>query len=135
MSIVFVDVNIPMYAAGSAHKFKGPSIRFLRRIAEGEIDAVTDAEVFSEILHRFSAIGRHAEGLAIYDGFRQIVPVVLPVPVEAVDDARAVLQSTPRISSRDALHVAIMRREGLTRIASYDEGFDGLKDIRRIQPR
>jgi len=49
---VFIDTNIPMYAAGKEHSFKAPSISLLHAIADGELDAVTDCEVFQEILHR-----------------------------------------------------------------------------------
>ncbi|MBI2894509.1 MAG: type II toxin-antitoxin system VapC family toxin [Deltaproteobacteria bacterium] len=135
MSSVFIDVNIPMYAAGGDHPHKSPSVRFLRRVAEGAVEAVTDAEVFQELLHRYRAIGRLSDGLAVYDQFRRIVPVVLPVSIGAVDDARALLGSAPNVGSRDAIHVAVMRRSRITRVASFDAGFDAIKGIRRIVPR
>ena len=46
MSRVFIDVNIPMYAAGTVHPLKEPSQRVVMAIATGYLDAVTDAEVF-----------------------------------------------------------------------------------------
>ena len=37
-----------------------------------------------------------------------------------------------RLSSRDALHAAVMGRDGATRIMSFDAGFDGLPGITRL---
>lgn len=36
------------------------------------------------------------------------------------------------LSARDALHAAVMRREGVSRIMSFDGGFDALPGITRI---
>jgi len=135
MNPVFIDTNLPMYAAGREHPHRLPAIAYLRRVAEGDVAAATDAEVFQEILHRYKAIDRLADGLAIYESFRTLVPVVFPVTIDAVDDARSLLRATPSLSSRGALHVAVMRRAGIQQIVSFDGGFDGVKGIRRLTPR
>ena len=36
--------------------------------------------------------------------------------------------------ARDAVHVAIMQRREIGRILTFDEGFDGIAGIERIQP-
>jgi predicted nucleic acid-binding protein len=40
--------------------------------------------------------------------------------------------SSPRLSARDALHVAVMRRRKVARILSFDAGFDGLPGVTRV---
>ena len=57
MNRVFIDVNIPMYAAGTPHPLREPSQRVIMAIAIGRLDAVTDAEVLQEILYRYLHIG------------------------------------------------------------------------------
>ncbi len=131
---VFLDSNIPMYAAGRDHQFKKPSIDLLRRVANGEIDAVTDAEVFQEILHRFSAIKQLEQGLRLYDAFEKVVGDVLPVEHQDVTAARVLLEELGTITARDAIHVAIMRRHGMTTVYSYDRHFDLIDDIDRREP-
>ena len=37
-----------------------------------------------------------------------------------------------RLSARDALHVALMEREGIEHIMSFDHGFDGLPGVTRL---
>ena len=102
---VFIDTNIPMYAAGKDHSFKAPSISLLRAIADGELDAVADCEVFQEILHRYSALGRTEEGSELFLLF-----------------------------ARDAIHAATMKANGLRVIYSYDRHFDDFSDIERLEP-
>ena len=41
--MILVDANVFMYAAGTAHPHKQPSTAFLRRVAQGELDAVVVA--------------------------------------------------------------------------------------------
>ena len=44
--------------------------------------------------------------------------------------ARRIVLST-RLSARDAIHLAIARRRGVSRILTFDRGFDGLADVVR----
>ena len=37
-----------------------------------------------------------------------------------------------RLSSRDALHLAVMQHHGIGRIMSFDAGFDGFPGIARL---
>lgn len=130
----FIDSNIPMYASGSEHPSKQPSVQLLQRIAKGELEAVTDAEVFQEILHRFSAIGRLEAGVRLFDAFEKVVGEVLPVELEDVVAARNVLQENPTIKARDAIHIGIMQRHGISVVYSYDRHFDLVDGIERREP-
>ena len=47
---VFIDSNLPMYAAGRDHPHRDPARRFLERVREGNVDACTSTEVVQEIL-------------------------------------------------------------------------------------
>ncbi len=44
-SIVLVDVNIPMYAAGQTHPYKAACVWIITQTAEGELVAAIDAEI------------------------------------------------------------------------------------------
>jgi len=131
---VFIDTNIPMYAAGKEHSFKAPSISLLHAIADGELDAVTDCEVFQEILHRYSALGRTEEGSELFLLFASLVGEILPVAYHDVESARQILLDHPGIKARDAIHAATMKASGLRIIYSYDQHFDDLSDIERLEP-
>ena len=130
----FIDNNIPMYAAGAEHPAKKRSVRLLERIATGRIQAVSDAEVFQEILHRFRAIGRLADGFRLFDSFLKLIPEILPVTIDDVRNARVIMAENRKLTARDAIHVAVMRRRGIATIYSFDKHFDEVSDIKRIEP-
>jgi hypothetical protein len=41
------------------------------------------------------------------------------------------LLGSPGLSARDAIHVALMERNGVSRIMTFDTGFDQVPGIRR----
>ena len=87
--MILVDANVLMYAAGAAHPNRARSVAFLEGVASGELDAVIDAEVLQEILHRYRAIGRWRDGAQVFDLARVVFPVVLPITAEVMDRARS----------------------------------------------
>ena len=54
--VVFIDTNVPIYAAGRAHPLKEPCARILLLVAEHSQAFVTDAEVLQELQHRYLAL-------------------------------------------------------------------------------
>jgi predicted nucleic acid-binding protein len=93
---------------------------------------VTDAEVLQEILHRYTAIGRRADIQPAFDALLAVVDEVFPVDVAAVEAARDIVLGHYDVSARDALHVAVMRRQGIARIMTMDRGFDAFSGIERL---
>lgn len=123
-----------MYAAGATHPNKEPSRALLDRVARNEVDALIDAEVLQEILHRYRAIGRWKDGCRVFDIARRIVPDVLPITAEFLDTARELLDMYPNLMARDALHAAACMKAGCRAICSYDHDFDGIEHLERMEP-
>lgn len=132
--MILVDTNVVMYAGGAEHAHKQPSIRLLERIADGEIEATINAESLQEILHRYRAIKRWADGRRVYDLTRQLFPSVIPVTAEVLDRARELLDRDARIMARDALHAAVVLLNGFDGICSWDRDFDRIPGLRRLEP-
>lgn len=130
--MIFIDSNIPMYLIGAPHPHKAEAQHLLSRaVAAGE-RLVTDAEVLQEILHRYTAIHRPEAIQPAFDALLGVTDEVFPVELRDVERAKAILAGHGQISSRDALHLAIMEHHGLTRILSFDKGFDGFPGVSRI---
>lgn len=132
--MILVDTNIIMYAAGAPHSCKAPSVGFLERVAAGAVEATIDAESLQEILHRYRAIQRWEDGRAVYDLARTIFPEVIPVTSAVLDSAREILDRTPGIPARDAVHAAVAIAEGMDGVCSYDRHFDAIAGIVRVTP-
>ncbi|MCM2315040.1 MAG: type II toxin-antitoxin system VapC family toxin [Thermoanaerobaculia bacterium] len=133
--MILVDTNVIMYAAGAEHAFKDPAVSFLERAVAGEIVAMIDAETLREILHRYRSIGRWEDGKRVYDLARKVLPLTIPVDEEIVDRARELMDQYPRLIARDAVHAAVVLTRKLDGIATFDRDFDGIRGVKRIEPK
>ena len=130
--MIFVDSNIPMYLVGQAHPNKDAARRALEEaVAAGE-SLCTNAEVLQEILHRYTAVRRMDRIDPAFDAVLAIVDVVYPIERADVERARRLLATTPTLSARDAVHLAVMQARDIGRILSFDAGFDGVLGIVRL---
>lgn len=133
---VFIDANIPIYAAGRAHPQKAPCARVLMLVAERPRSFVTDAEVLQELVHRYVASGRWTLGREVLWSFAEVMrDRIEPVGAADILAAARLADRHPGISARDLVHAAVMRRVGAHRIISVDADFDRLPDITRLDPR
>jgi predicted nucleic acid-binding protein len=130
--MIFIDSNVPMYLVGAAHPHKLDALRLLERCVVERIPLVTDAEVLQEILHRYTAIRRLDAIQPAFDLLLGVVDDVWAVERRAVERAKAIVLERDSLSARDALHVALMEQNGVSRIASFDGGFDAIPGLERI---
>ncbi len=130
--MIFVDSNVPMYLVGAAHPNKDRVRALLEQLIGSGERLVTDVEVYQEILHRYVAISRPDALDAAIASLDAIVDETLTFGMPEIRAAREIIASTPRISARDALHVAVMSRARVTRIFSLDQGFDACPGIERV---
>ena len=132
---VFIDANVPIYAAGGDHPYKEPCSRVLRMAAEEPQPFVTDSEVLQELMHRYLASGRWALGRAVLHAFAEAMDGrVEPVLAEDILAASRLADRHPGVSARDLVHTAVMQRLGASRIISADSDFDQLAGIDRLDP-
>jgi predicted nucleic acid-binding protein len=130
--MVFVDANVPLYILGKDHPHKVDSQRLIERIASERRRLVTSSEVFQEVLHRYIAVDRRDKIELAFHTFRGIVDNVFSVREEDILAAKDLTHAHPGLSARDAVHAAVMRRNHVREILSFDRGFDLLPDIARI---
>lgn len=129
--MIFIDSNVPMYLVGADHPNKSQSRLLLERaIADGE-PLVTSAEVLQEVLHRYVAINRRDAIEPATAALLGVVDEVFPIELEDVRRATGIVTAGFG-SARDALHLAVMQRRGVSRVMSFDRGFDGIPGIVRL---
>jgi predicted nucleic acid-binding protein len=121
-----------MYIVGASHPNKVAALRILEKTIMDRQRLVTDAEVLQEILHRYISINRREVIQPAFDALLALVDSVIAVDQETVIEAKQIVLGYPRLSARDALHLAVMRLHGIDRILSFDSGFDGIRGITRI---
>ena len=130
--MIYVDSNVPMYAVGGDHPNKQRVLELAPQLISARDRLVASAETFQEILHRYLALRDRRHLGAAYEALETLVSSVADVTKPDVDAARAVSGEYSRLSSRDCLHVAIMRRLGCDKVWSYDVGFDEVPTLQRI---
>ncbi len=133
--MIFIDSNVPMYLVGAPHPHKTDAQLLLERLAAAGERLVTDAEVLQEILHRYAAIGRREAIEPAFGVLLGAADEVLPIEKRDVLRAGEITQGHPRLSARDAVHIAVMERHGIRSILSFDADFEnwpGLKRIHRL---
>jgi uncharacterized protein len=131
--VIFVDSNIPMYIIGAEHPNKWKARQSLEELIGRKQRLVTDAEVYQEILHRYSAIHRNDAIPPAFTLLDQIIDEVYSIRMIDVRTAKDIMLKNAGLSARDAVHIAVMKRCGIRRILSFDSGFDQLEEISRLK--
>ena len=130
--MIFVDSNVPMYMAGSPHPNRDRAAELLAELVRSEERLVTDSEVYQEILHRYAAIRRFETIDIAFRALDEIIDDVLTFGRREIQTARTIIDTVPSLSARDAVHVAVMRHAGISRIFSFDRGFDACPGLERL---
>lgn len=130
--MILVDSNIPMYLVGTAGPHKTDAQRLLEKLISQRERLVTDAEVLQEILHRYVAINRRRDIQPAFDALLNTVDDVLSVDLAATERAKQLVLAYDRLSARDAIHLAVMEQHGISRILTFDSGFDAIPGITRL---
>jgi len=133
---IFIDANVPMYAVGRPHEMKEPCRRVLALLGQHPDAFVTDAEVLQEMVHRFRTSASWPVGLAQVESFAVAMSGrIEPLHGEDVLEAVRLAPRYQRLSARDLVHVAVMRRIGIAAVVSADADLDDVPDLRRLDPR
>ena len=132
---LFIDTNIPIYAAGREHRYKRFCQRIILLVAQHHQDFVTSSAVLQEIIHYYLASRRWSEGRGILREFLE----TMRGRIEAVHADDAVLAAQladlhPNVNAQDLVHTAVMRRLGIARIISADTDYDRIEGVERLDP-
>jgi uncharacterized protein len=121
-----------MYLIGDEHPHRVDAQHALERLAGERERLVTSSEIFQEILHRYISIDRRDWIELAFETLRRLVDEVLPIEEADVFLAKDLVHAHPKLSARDAVHAAVMRRRQITEILTFDGGFDEVTGIARL---
>ena len=119
--MIFVDSNVPMYLIGAPHVNRDRAMAFLDGNPNERL--VTSAEVYQEVVHRYTSIGRPQAVVDAFAVLDDIVAAVFPVTRADVGVAAEIVAAHPGLSSRDCLHLAVMQTHAVARALTFDQGF------------
>ena len=130
----YIDSNIFFYARIMDKRYGEPCGKILRGIFRGEIEAVTSVLTPIEVANALRKYGVSREEV------RNSIDAMLSLDMEIYEIDRIDIAEAVRISEEfdispyDAVHVAIMKKAGVTRIISADKDFNRVTGIERIDP-
>ena len=155
---VFVDANVLIYLAGPDPIFGTVCQQLMQSIDNGQLQGFTSTHVLAEVAHQLMIIeastlpgwtlGKVKQRLQQQPAmvqqltrFRRAIETVLQsnlrvltlAPASLVD--AAILSQQYGLLTNDALSLAVMQAQGLTKIASADTDFDRVPSITRYAPR
>ena len=122
-----------MYLVGAAHPHKADAKQLLEAAIAASERLVISAEVLQEILHRYVAIDRRDAIQPAFDSLLGVVDEVIAIELADVVRAREFVVGMSELSARDALHAAVMTRENIERIMTFDTAFDRIPGISRYR--
>jgi len=107
----------------------------LRLVAGAADQFFTDAEVLQEIVHVYLARREWPAGQQVLLAFAELMAGRI-ASIEPGDplSAAELAAAHRHLGSRDLLHMAVMRRLGVSAIVSTDRGFDAVPGIERLDP-
>lgn len=132
--LYFLDTNILMYAVGSEHPFKKPSLEILKKISEGEIMAVTDTEVFQEIAYRYWAQRKWSVAIQVLKDYEHLFSEIYPIEKQQLATYYRLLSDFKELSPRDAIHIAVMHTHQIRNICTTDKVFEKIPTLRVCFP-
>jgi uncharacterized protein len=131
---MLLDTNVVLYAIGGPHPYAEPCRRILALAGAGVLSLEAPVDLVQEVMHhRTRHLGDRRQAAADAMAAAELCRLHAVEP----DDARAATElfaSSTTLSARDAIFAAIAARHGLRTILSANDAFDGLTQLRRIDP-
>ena len=134
---IFLDVNVPMYAAGQPHIYREACAWVMGEVAAGHLGGCYRHRDYSgDFLYRYGALRRFDLAVALASEVLNLVPTVLPI---TRDDALKSVDlfkrfGTSGVTARDVLHTAVMHNHHLQQIITTDAHFESIPGLIRIDP-
>jgi len=156
-SKVFVDANIFVYHFGGDGDISDACTDFLLRVEEGDVEAFTSTIILPEILHRLMIVEavekyelplrsivrylkEHPDIVMTLEKYsmapekiRQMNVTILTITLQDLLDSKGVRDSYGLLTN-DSTSVSIMKRFGITDIATNDSDFERVNGLRVWKP-
>ena len=131
IKILYIDSNIFIFASTNKGKLGQNCRKIIKLTNEHKISCATSFLVLDEVMWVLKKnIGRES---AI-----KIIKAILSMPIKWIDVDKSIMINTieifekTKLDPRDSIHIASMKKMGLSTIISEDNDFDKIKGIERL---
>jgi len=135
METAFVDTNIFLryLTKDDPEKYERCRERF-KRVVKGEITLSTSAMVIAELIWTLQSYYKVPKAEVIEKATVIVGTKNLSIPDKNIVADALVLYARKNIDFIDAYNAVFMKYHGIRDIYSYDEDFELIEDIKRIEP-
>ena len=109
-------------------------MRLLQEAAVRIGEYAIDAELLQEVLYVYGHRGEQAQGLAAFDDLIAAFPDPIPIRRAEVVEARRLLEISPALSPRDAIHAEVVMTRALEGIVTTDRAFQKVHGLAAFDP-
>jgi predicted nucleic acid-binding protein len=134
MARALVDATVTVAFADTDDEHHDRGSRIVRGIDHGSLaTGVVTHEALVETLNYINERSGHTKAAQLLDLFEESAHYRLPPGSKTnVGRGRGIFRQYPELSLGDAMQVAFMRSEGLSYIYSFDNDFNRVEEITRI---
>jgi len=129
-----LDANVAIYAYGGEHIYRRPCQLLMEQAEIQPGEYAIDVEALQEILYFYSRRGELHKGIGIVERLLSRLPNIIPISTGEITTAMRLLSETPGLSSRDAIHAAVVFDHNLDGIITADRDFVRIPGLRRFDP-
>ena len=129
-----LDANVAIYANDGEHTYRRPCQLLMEQTEIQPSEYAIDVEALQEILYFYSRRGELHKGIEIVERLLSGLPNVIPISTGEITTAMRLLAETPGLSSRDAIHAAVVFEHSLDGIITADQDFGRIPGLRRFDP-
>ena len=129
-----LDANVFVYAVGKPDPYREPCRKIIQVLLNSSHQYLTDAEVLQEILHVYGRRGRREQGVRLAETLIDAELHIIPIGAAEIAATAQLLRKYPQISTRDAIHAAVVQLHGLEGVVSADRHFDVIRGVTRFDP-
>ena len=132
--VLYLDANVFIFAALNTEEEGNKAVALLKKIQQGEAQAITSALTFDEVFWEVKRNRGMEKALETADAMLNFPNLeIISADREVVSSALQIIREY-HLAPRDAIHVATAIAEKADTLVSTDAHFDKIKELRRKLP-
>ncbi len=133
LDIYYIDANIFIYLADKTSEYSKACVRFFEESREAGILLATSVETIQEIVYVGQKLKSFAKNFRLAKYVPELVDFVLPVSQEVLPLYFELVEKYKKINSADLMHTAVMLRNNIRKIVTFDKDFLKIKEVEVVR--
>jgi predicted nucleic acid-binding protein len=135
-SIYYLDSTTLIHAVDKSAKHHRECLNIINRAAKGEINVATSLETLEETFFILSKLTSTSTALRVVHDYLRIANInKIEMTLAIFEYALEIMEITPIKRPKDAINVATMLINNISKIISEDQEYDKVGLIQRVHPK